>query len=213
MRECTEELFLKDVAQHQMTVIRDDGVHRHVRFKKSDSGNMYFDIVTYPHFLVYSGDMGCYVFSRINDMFEFFRGKSEGPLRINEGYWAEKLEATDRPDGHKEYSADRFREYVADRLEQIKEAQTVDVDSDDEGQSVAAAFDEFEQAVKDNVLAYADAGDFRAHQALDEFEHDGHRWFSDSWEAHFDEYTFRFTWCCYALAWSIRQYDAAKVQV
>lgn len=33
MSECTEERFLKDVAQHEMTVLRDDGVSRHLRFQ------------------------------------------------------------------------------------------------------------------------------------------------------------------------------------
>lgn len=26
------------------------------------------------------------------------------------------------------------------------------------------------------------------------------------------EYTFRFVWCYYALAWAVKQYDAAKAQ-
>lgn len=193
----TEESFLKDVARHEMTVIRDDGVHRHLRFRKPDSGDMYFDIVTYPHFLVYSGDMGCYVFSRINDMFEFFRSRPDrepvGSLFINLSYWAEKLEATDRPDGHRRYCSDSFRQHVTDELEEME----ADQDLRDE--------------VEEYVLAYADDGEFQARQALDEFEHKGRRIFSDTWEWNFDEYTFRFVWCCYALAWAIRQYDASKV--
>jgi hypothetical protein len=110
-REVTEESFLKDVTRHELTIIRDDGIHRHLRMKIPGSGSMYFDIVTYPHFLVYSGDMGCYVFSRIDDMFEFFRSglREEGKLLINEGYWSEKLEATDRPDGHKQYDPELLK--------------------------------------------------------------------------------------------------------
>jgi hypothetical protein len=192
--KCTEESFLKDVSQHQMTVVHDDGVHRHLRFGKPGTGCMHFDIVTYPQYLVYSGDMGCYVFSRLRDMFEFFRGKNDGPLRINEGYWAEKLEATDKPDGHREYSADLFRDRIAEMLD--------DIEAD---QSLRDEVDEY-------VVTYADDGEIRARDAADGFEHDGQRIFTDTWEWNLTEYTLRFTWCCYALAWAVRQYDAAKVR-
>jgi hypothetical protein len=194
----SEDQFLKDVAEHVMTVVRDDGVHRHLRFAKPGTGCMHFDIVTYPGHLVYSGDMGCYVFSRLQDMFEFFRvrprDEEPGRLHINLGYWAEKLEATDKPDGHHEYSADRFRRRVNDVLDDIEADQ------------------DLRDAVQEYVLDYADEGEVRARDALDQFEHNGRRLFTDTWEWDLTEYTFRFTWCCYALAWSIQQYDAAKAK-
>jgi hypothetical protein len=37
--------------------------------------------------------------------------------------------------------------------------------------------------------------------------------FADFWECNSDEYTSRFIWCCYALSWGIKQYDATKVTV
>lgn len=101
-RHPTEESFLKDVAGHQMTVVSENGVHRHVRFKKPSTGNMHFDLITWPGYLAYSGDMAAQEFE----------------------------------------SSDGFR-------------------------------------------------------------------FTDFWEVDSTEYTFRFIWCCYALAWGIRQYDAA----
>lgn len=191
----TEESFLKDVSKHVLTVLHDDGVHRHRSFSQPDSSNMYFSIVTYPHFLVYSGDMGCYVFSRINDMFQFFRGKQEGPLRINEGYWAEKLEATDRPDGHREFDPASFKEYVVEWLNELEANQ------------------ELRERVDDEILGCVDDGEIRARDALVGFEYEGRRPFQDSWDHNFDEYTHRFVWCCYALAWGIRQYDSLKVPV
>jgi hypothetical protein len=194
----SEEKFLKDVATHAMTIVRDDGVHRHLRFARPGTGCMHFDIVTYPNYLVYSGDMGCYVFSRLHDMFEFFRvrprSEEPGRLHINLGYWAEKLEATDRPDGHHEYSADIFRQRVTEVLD--------DTEADQE----------LRDEVEEYVLAYADDGEVRARDALDQFEHNGRRLFTDTWEWEFTEYTFRFVWCCYALAWSIQQYDAATAK-
>lgn len=190
--KCTEELFLKDVAQHQMTVLKDDGVYRHILFRHAEHGNMHFTLTTFPWFLCYSGDMGTYVFSRIEDMFQFFRdGKTEGPLRINLGYWAEKVQAEDR-DGVKEYSPDVFRERIAEWLDDIE------------------ASPELRQAVDEEVLWQADDGEYAAHRAARDFEHEDEHIFTDFWECDLREYTFRFTWCCYALAWAIRLYDKSR---
>lgn len=191
-REVTETNFLGDVAKHAITILRDEGLYRHLHFAIPGNGHMHFDIVTYPHFLCYSGDMGCYVFSRIPDMFQFFRGHESGPLRINEGYWGEKIEAADKPDGWHEYSPEKLEAYVNEWLTEVE----ADQDLRDE--------------VRDSVLAYAQDGEYPAMQALTEFEHEQHRPFQDCWERGFRGYTFRFTWCCYALVWGIRQYDAAK---
>ena len=35
---CTEERFLGDVGTHEMEIIRDDGVNRHLQFRKQDRG-------------------------------------------------------------------------------------------------------------------------------------------------------------------------------
>jgi hypothetical protein len=188
----TEDGFLKDVDNHSMTVLRDDGVYRHLHFAIPGSGHMHFDIVTYPGFLCYSGDMGCYVFSRLRDMFEFFRGKEDGPLLINESYWGEKLEAYDKPDGYREFKPEKLEAHVKEWLDEV------------------AADRELRDRLQDCVLAYSHDGEYPARQAMMEFEHEGRRPFQDTWECSFTEYTFRFIWCCYALAWGIRQYDTTK---
>ena len=81
---CPEAIFLRDVAEHEMIVVRDDGVHRHIRFKKPGTSCMHFDLITWPGYLCYTGDMGTYVFSRLTDMFEFFRTDREY-MRLREG--------------------------------------------------------------------------------------------------------------------------------
>src|ERR1035438_10338294 len=67
------ESFLADVAEHAMAVMQDNGVYRHLRFRKPGSSNMWFDLITWPGSLVISGDMGTWAFSRVEDMFAFFR--------------------------------------------------------------------------------------------------------------------------------------------
>lgn len=74
--ECTEERFLKDVAKHEMTVIRDDGINRHLRFKNPNDSSYWFDLITWPGTLCIDGDCGTYVFKRTPDMFQFFRTDS-----------------------------------------------------------------------------------------------------------------------------------------
>jgi hypothetical protein len=198
MDDCTEERFLKEVEQHQMTVLRDDGVNRHIRFRKPGTGNMGFDLITWPGYLCYTGDMGTYVFSRLRDMFEFFRTDREHQrkdgrtLFINRGYWAEKVQAVDKSSGLLEYSADKFREVVSELLD---------------GMDASAALRE---AVEDEVLCAADEGGQAAHDAASGFKFEGKHVFRDFWEYSLDIYTFRFVWCCYALAWGIEQYDKAK---
>ena len=193
----TEQKFLKDVETHQMVVLRDDGLHKHLQFRRPGTYCMGFDIVTWPGYLAYTGDMGCFVFTRIPDMFEFFRtdrthGKQDGSLKINRSYWAEKCVAQDR-NGIMAYSPETFRRAVLDRLKWC--------DSLPPGTRAA---------VKDQVLSRADDGEHEAMRAAIDFEHEGFR-FSDFWETNCREYTYHYLWCCYALAWSIKQYDDAKV--
>ncbi len=71
--QCDEARFLKDVANHEMQIIRDDGVQRHLRFKKPGTMCYHFDLITWGGHLCYTGDMGTYVFTRVHDMFDFFR--------------------------------------------------------------------------------------------------------------------------------------------
>jgi hypothetical protein len=197
--DLTEEQFLRDVAKHQMTVLRDDGLNRHIRFRKPGTCVMGFDLITWKGHLCYTGDMGTFVFSRIEDMFEFFRtervarstsvtGKT---LFVNHGYWAEKCLAHDR-EGIEVYSPDRFRELIKERLD----------DQD--------ASDEVRREVEEEVLSWADNGEDLARSEASSYRHRSGFEFSDFWESNLRVYTVRFVWCCYALAWGIGQYDLSR---
>lgn len=205
-----EQSFLKDVSMHQMHILRDDGVYRHIRFKRPNSGCMHFDLVTYPGYLVYSGDMGCYVFSRLNDMFEFFRTdrvqRGNDSLKINLGYWSEKLQAVDGSRSQAsatEFSFEKFSRVICDiRMDWIRHGGLSKDDRRD-----------LWEAVREQVLDKAEDGEHYAYMAANEFweKYDGRTFqFQDLWECNFTEYTYRFVWCCYALAWGIRFYDDAK---
>jgi hypothetical protein len=189
---CTEDSFLKDVATHHMTVIRDDGVHRHLKFRRPGTYCMGFDLVTWPGYLCFSGDMGCFVFQRLEDMFEFFRTRPCGQtgLYINLRYWGEKIQAESRYGGFKAFSEDLFRQAVTEYLDD------------------AEASPELRQEVEDEVMSRIWDGEHAACQAVYDFEYQDFR-FQDFFERDFKEYTYHFIWCCYALAWGIQQYDQA----
>jgi hypothetical protein len=219
--ECTEERFLRDVADHRMIVISDEGVNRHIRFKEPNSSNMYFDLITWPGHLCYTGDMGTYVFQRLHDMFEFFRTDREyhrqrgRRLGINLSYWTEKLIAIDgnRHGGKVQaFDAVKFTRVINDfRVGWMREAKNG-------GSLDKTGRRELWEAVDDEVLSRLDDGGDRAQYAAYDFCHDPrsnprrpYGWtFTDLFENDMTEYTHSIVWCCYALAWGIEQYDTAK---
>jgi len=224
MSNLTPERFLQEVAGHQMTVVRDDGIYRHVRFKRPDTICMHFDLITWPGYLCYTGDMGTYVFTRLRDMFDFFRRSEKKELfRIDLRYWAEKVEAGDRCDGVKKFSLDKFEREIRDWIARREEESLPDEDDAKDVALHAAAFTELRAAVEDGVLS-CDDNDVRAYDAANGFEHRGEAWqayfgekasfeFDDFWEVDATDWTHRFVWCCFALAWGIKQYDESTAAV
>lgn len=199
MSECTEAMFLKDVAEHQMTVELDQGVHRSIRFGRPDSGMMHFRLTTWPGHLAFSGDMGTFVFSRLADMFEFFRSKpyKDEKVPIKVGYWMEKCDAQDtHGDGMLEFDPERLRE----RCKECWEEHFEDRIESDEAK-------ECWSEIESSVLG-ANPYLTRVHDALAEFDHEGFQ-FYDAWEWNLTRPTFRMMWCLYAISWGIQQYDAA----
>lgn len=203
--QCSEDQFLKDASRHVMTVLRDDGVHRHIRFKRHGDSAYWFDLITWPGTLCVDGDMGTYVFRRLEDMFEFFRADREWAERkgcqlgINPSYWSEKLQASPG-NGFEEFDADRFGEVVKEHFDRWVEAE----DPDDETKQ------DVWQEIEDDVLSCAHDGEIRAFDAAINFRSGGFE-FIDFWEHRLKTYTFHFIWCCYAIAWGIKIYDDGKL--
>lgn len=93
---------LKAFCNHELTIEHDDGVFRSLFCGQPSTSNYHFRIVTWPGHLAISGDIGTFVWSRTRDMFEFFATADDWagmPLKINAGYWAEKLQASDTHGG------------------------------------------------------------------------------------------------------------------
>ena len=211
---CSEAQFLKDVAHHEMQIIREDGLHRHLRFQKPGSWNMHFDLITWPGYLCYTGDMGTYVFRRLNDMLQFFRTDREHmylrdgkTLAVNHSYWAEKVEAQDKGDGLTEFDEEKFTRVILEILVGWLREHWNSTTQEERR-------DLWEDVISTVIHADEDSGGYRKQGAAYDFFHQVNPRlsfsFRDLFDYSFTRYTFRFIWCCYALAWGVQKYDEAK---
>ncbi|WP_147378628.1 hypothetical protein [Mycobacteroides abscessus] len=191
-----EKMLEISTRDHQMTVLRDDGLYRHIRFAKPGTGIWRFDLVTWPGHLVITGDLEDFHFARIPDMFEFFR-KPVG--YVNPHYWAEKLQG---PVRSMSFSRDVFKRLVFDHFR-------------DWCRWNDGPHRPLWRAICNEVLLdeYGEMGDeTMAHYALTQFRH-GDFEFTDSWEWELKDYDFHFLVALHAIVWGINRYDAAKAAV
>lgn len=184
----SRKTFLADVKNHEIDVKMDNGVYRHIVFSQPKHRFLHrFELITTPWRLMITGDMGTWVFARLEDMFEFFRSPDGS---INTGYWAEKLQngAHGCSKEAKVYDGDAYRQRLIDSLEGytitkkkraaiVKELKSMDFDDEH----------------------------WIMHQ-INDFSHEGFT-FQDVWEIDMTVYSYHFVWCCHAIAWGIGKYD------
>jgi hypothetical protein len=188
-KEPIKERFERDIKDHVMQIMHDDGIYRHVVLSRPNSSVLAFSLTTTPGRLIYAGDMGCYVFERVRDMFSFFRGDREP----NFGYWHEKLVAIDRH-GSEQHDVDAFRENL--------EAYETDDLTPDQQQEV-------EEFIESVVGTFEEEGPQVAYKEVYEFELEGvvNNFFSDFFERSDKIYTLHYEWACHAIQYGIRMYD------
>ena len=201
-KESIKERFLRDIATHQMEVRLDAGLYRHVVFKRPNTNCMLFSLTTTPGRLTYAGDMGCFVFERLPDMFSFFRSDPH-EREPNFGYWHEKLVAVCRH-GSEEKNVDRFR----DNLEQY-------IENDDS--LTEDQVSEIREFIEEAVSEYEESGPQCAYRSVADWSlssGDKHRnrrqFFADFWQYSDSVYTLHYEWACHAIQWGIAQYDEWK---
>jgi len=194
-REPTAEQFLCDVSKHELMVLLDQGTYRHLRLAQPKNSNMWFDVVTWPGNLTIRGDMGTWTFSRVPDMFTFFRDEK---LRVNADYWAEKIEGGVHGgrESAKIFDDDLFRSQLLGHLDNY------DLEPEDRECVVQALRDEFlNQDNKYDLMISAR-----------DFSHKfpgGRKFYFDPSELpDGKEYSYHFIWCLYAIVWAIQRYDA-----
>lgn len=183
--------FAADTDKHQLTVLHDDGLYRHLRAKNPTNGAYWFDVITWPGCLTIRGDLGnAYTFARLPDMFEFFRSDHG---RINPHYWAEKLDGG--RNSVQVYSEDLFRQLVTEHV-------TDAIRYSDAPRGIG-------KAIRAEILDQDLTDEAEARELLEDFEFKGFA-FSDVWEWSFKDYDWVFLWACHAIVWAIAAYDRAK---
>jgi hypothetical protein len=109
--------FARDTAKHQMTVLHDDGLYRHLKFMNPQHGSIgAFELITWPYNLVVkTGWTFHFDIDATPDMFDLFR-RTAFSGRINPGYWSEKVRAS--RDEVKGYDPDLLKAEIASTIAQ-----------------------------------------------------------------------------------------------
>lgn len=183
---CTREQFLNDIKDHKLKIIQDDGLYRHLRMTSGSSFYRY-DIITWPGHLCITGDCGSYLFSRIEDMFNFFRDENQ---QINPRYWGEKvLSESVFGEGVEKFSVEKFTQNVI-------EWATEEIEDEDEKADMMEEIDE--------LLNCED--EWECVEALRNFTSKKVD-FTDFWEMRCEKYTPQYIWCLYGIVYAIKKYD------
>ncbi|MFD4547197.1 hypothetical protein [Streptomyces sp. NPDC058466] len=109
--------FARDTASHEMTVLHDDGLYRHLKFMTPGHGSIgSFQLITWPYNLVVkTGWTFHFDVDATPDMFDLFR-RTALTGEINPGYWGEKVRAgRDEVEG---YDPDLLKKEIASTIAQ-----------------------------------------------------------------------------------------------
>jgi hypothetical protein len=226
--------FARDTASHEMVVLRDDGIYRHLVFREPSHGYYWYELITTPGQLVFSGDGNSYVFRRTTDMFQFFRSGiwRDGTHNINPGYWSEKL--TSGREAATSYSTELFEEEVAKTLADVEgdypgitAAWTEHVESEfntEYEEEALRALSSFEFGEAHRAECRACGWEFEdesytvaAKEARDHRQEAGDKHsapvrdltfsFDDIGELRLQDFDWWFLWACRAVVWGIARYD------
>lgn len=201
MAETIAERFARETRDHELSILHDDGLYRHLSFRNPNDFAYWFELITTPNSLTFQGDGTAFTFRRLTDMFQFFRGSSHPPVyTINPRYWAEKVVSQHAPAYGclNEYSEELFNEQVA---EELKEAEG-------EHPGVTAAWKSETEGTLPHWETHYEEG---AREALRDFNH-GKFTFGETWEWNLRDWDWWYLWTCHAIVWGITQYDAVKVE-
>ena len=194
MTQPTLEQFLNDVKNHELTIHQNNGVYRHLTFATPNDCDKYFNITTFPNYLVITGDMGALVFSRLHDMFNFFRSDD---LKINPDYWAEKIQSTSwdaRIESYSEFDTDEVKENAKIYLNEYIQDNNL---SEDDKEDLLEEF-------KSEILYSED--EYEIVEAIRNFSFKDFK-FDEFWDGNYRKYRYHYIWLCYAIVWGIKKFD------
>lgn len=226
--------FARDVKDHKVVAIREDGDYRHVEFV-AQQGFTRIVLVTWPYNLLVAGSHGSYHFERYGDdsrdMFDWLRG-----LRVNPSSWASKL--VNGRDSVTEYDRALLEKQVNERVAEaikdkwapkgLKAAVREEIFESgllDEEQTALRAVSEFQHGATyrtacscgatENHDSYSDAVCWNA--LTHKGKGDDHKVnirqtagfdFDGFYEWNVRKLTFHYLWACHSAVWGIARYDA-----
>jgi hypothetical protein len=214
----SKERFTRETAHHEMTVLHNDGLYRHLHFRNPKNSTYWFDLITVPHALIFRGDGESYVFSRLQDMFRFFGSGiyKDGSLHINPQYWAEKITSHRQ---YESYDEEIFKERLMEEVQHhIDPAEYGDVQPDQADRFRKEVQDMLESEMWSTAdLAISMLEDFEFwNDEKDEYRFGSERTskpirFEDSyeWVGSCTAYDWWYLWACHGIVWGIQQFLAA----
>lgn len=171
--------FSEDIKNHTIHIRLDTEYYRHI-ICSDGTFNRRFEVLTFPGSLVYTGDMGTFVFQRTTDMFKFF-----GTGEINPQYWSEKVQ--------RGVNGGRNNDVAEFSWEVLKENILFNMDNEEEKKK-------FLSSCPEDGLDEQEYWSF----LYDDLNLDC------PYEYGHTRYTNRFIWCCRAIVWTIKKYEEFK---
>jgi len=190
--------FKRATAGHEVSVLHEDGLYRHLRFQTPGNGSSYgYDLITWPYNLVIRGGWTfTFTIDATEDMFDLFR-RTSFPGEINPSYWQEKVTA----------GRDEIEGFNDSLFEQQVKQHVVDaIRNGDAPRGIGAE-------VTRDIFEWGDIShEAGARQELENFRFEG--WsFGETWEWNFRSFTPGFLWSCHAIRHGIELYAAARTAV
>lgn len=199
--------FARETAEHQMLILHDDGLYRHIKFRSPKHGWAYwFELITTPGTLTFRGDGESYVFYRDTDMFEFFHGSAWNG-RPNLGYWMEKI--TSSQDTIRRHDQDLLAAEVCATVAEYYEGKPLPAGLRDAIQEeildALVGDDTYDRQLVDDFTFYVNDDDrYAVPRVAPDFE------FHDVWELQSTDYAWWYEWACQAIVWGVDQYYTHK---
>lgn len=201
--------FTNDIADHQITIeecgplpFRSILARRH----RNDGWDScyHFRVITFPGGLLYTGDMGTYVFQRCWDMFQWWPPKYGDAFDFR--YIAEKCLGANKCDSIKQYSRDKARATIDEMIAEHRAEHEKPEDWDDEEdgewtETVNEAYIEALIEVRDHSHEFSNS-----EYNIQEFYrllYDVPGLYDVCEVPTPSEYSLRFVWCCHAVRWLI----------
>ena len=134
IRSMIREMAERNFAEHKIEVLRNDGFYRHFSCAKPGTKVYWFDIITFPMYLVIVGDIGHLILARDTDML-LWANRSVNELP----YFAEKVVQSIPI---KEYSEEKAKKVIAERIEQLQKETMVDCEDCDGSGKIEVDFNQ-----------------------------------------------------------------------